>query len=230
MKAIFGAFPLIERGQWLGLALLVGVTALLFWIYLSPRRIPAKYLIPGTLFLLVFQVFPVLYTMSTAFTNFGDAHRGSKEDAIRAIEGASVTKVPGSADYRLSVATKGDPTTGDIVFLLTDVETKQPFVGTAEGLEQLPAGEVQLSPEGNITQAPGYTILSLGQAGAREEDLADFSVPTDKGGDCQRRPDTRLRGRSPAGLRPGLRLHQGPGDRPDLDGERLRRPVRRRQG
>jgi arabinogalactan oligomer/maltooligosaccharide transport system permease protein len=52
--AIFGAFPLIDRGQWLGLALLVGVTALLFWIYLSPRRIPAKYLIPGTLFLLAF--------------------------------------------------------------------------------------------------------------------------------------------------------------------------------
>jgi ABC-type sugar transport system permease subunit len=179
--AIFGAFPLIDRGQWLGLALLVGVTALLFWIYLSPRRIPAKYLIPGTLFLLAFQVFPVLYTMSTAFTNFGDAHRGSKEDAIRAIEGASVTKVPGSADYRLSVATKGDPATGDIVFLLTDVETKQPFVGTTEGLEPLPADDVQFSPEGNITQAPGYTILSLGQAGGREEDLADFSVPTDKG-------------------------------------------------
>jgi arabinogalactan oligomer/maltooligosaccharide transport system permease protein len=179
--AIFGAFPLIDRGQWLGLALLILVTALLFWIYLSPRRIPAKYLIPGTLFLLAFQVFPVLYTMSTAFTNFGDAHRGSKEEAIRAIEGASVTKVPGSADYRLSVATKGDPATGDIVFLLTDVETRQPFVGTTEGLEQLPADDVQLSPEGNITQAPGYTILSLGQAGAREEDLADFSVPTDKG-------------------------------------------------
>jgi arabinogalactan oligomer/maltooligosaccharide transport system permease protein len=122
--AIFAAFPLIEQGQWLGLALVVGVTALLFWIYLSPRRIPAKYLIPGTLFLLAFQVFPVLYTMSTAFTNFGDAHRGSKEDAIRAIEGASITKVEGSTDYRLAIATKGDPATGDIVFLLSDPETR----------------------------------------------------------------------------------------------------------
>ena len=63
---------------------------MIFWVYLSPSRIPAKYLIPGTLFLLAFQVFPVLYTMSTAFTNFGDAHRGSKEDAIQAIEGASI--------------------------------------------------------------------------------------------------------------------------------------------
>jgi arabinogalactan oligomer / maltooligosaccharide transport system permease protein len=179
--AIFAAFPLIEQGQWLGLALVVVVTALLFWIYLSPRRIPAKYLIPGTLFLLAFQVFPVLYTMSTAFTNFGDAHRGSKQDAIQAIEGASITKVPGSTDYRLSVATQGDPSTGDLVFLLTDPETRAAQVGTPDGLEPLAADGLQFSAEGNITAAPGYTILSLGAAGAREEDLADFSVPTDNG-------------------------------------------------
>jgi arabinogalactan oligomer / maltooligosaccharide transport system permease protein len=179
--AIFGAFPLIEQQQWLGLALLIAVTSVIFWVYLSPRRIPAKYLIPGTLFLLAFQVFPVLYTMSTAFTNFGDAHRGSKEDAIQAIEGASITKVEGSTDYRLAVATKGDPITGDIVFLLTDFETKQSQVGTSDGLEPLPPEGVQLSPLGNVTEAPGYTILTIGAAGAREEDLADFSVPTENG-------------------------------------------------
>ena len=179
--AIFGAFPLIEQQQWLGLALLIAVTAVIFWVYLSPRRIPAKYLIPGTLFLLAFQVFPVLYTMSTAFTNFGDAHRGSKEDAIQAIEGASITKVPGSTDYRLSIATQGDPITGDIVFLLADPETRAAQVGTPDGLEPLAADGLQFSPEGNITEAPGYTILTIGAAGAREEDLADFSVPTEDG-------------------------------------------------
>ena len=179
--AIFGAFPLIEQGQWLGLALLGLVTAVIFWVYLSPRRIPAKYLVPGTLFLLAFQVFPVLYTMSTAFTNFGDAHRGSKQDAIQAIEGASVTKVPGSTDYRLSIATRGDPATGDLVFLLVDPDTRAAQVGTPDGLEPLAADGLQFSEQSNITEAPGYTMLSIGQAGAREEDLADFSVPTPKG-------------------------------------------------
>ena len=179
--AVFGAFPLIEQGQWLGLALLVLVTAAIFWVYLSPRRIPAKYLIPGTLFLLAFQVFPVLYTMSTAFTNFGDAHRGSKQDAVQAIEGASVTKVPGSTDYRLSIATKGDPVAGDLVFLLVDPKTRAAQLGTPDGLEPLPADGLQFSDQRNITEAPGYTILSIGQAGAREEDLADFSVPTPNG-------------------------------------------------
>ena len=179
--AVFGAFPLIEQGQWLGLALLVLVTAAVFWIYLSPRRIPAKYLIPGTLFLLAFQVFPVLYTMSTAFTNFGDAHRGSKQDAVQAIEGASVTKVPGSTDYRLSIATKGDPVTGDLVFLLVRPQDPGRPAGHPDGLEPLPADGLRFSDQSNITEAPGWTILSIGQAGAREEDLADFSVPTPNG-------------------------------------------------
>jgi arabinogalactan oligomer / maltooligosaccharide transport system permease protein len=179
--AIFGAFPLIEQQQWLGLAVLIAVTAVIFWVYLSPKRIPAKYLIPGTLFLLAFQVFPVLYTMSTAFTNFGDAHRGSKEQAVQAIEGASITKVEGSTDYRLAVAVKGDPITGDLYFLLTDPETRQTEVGTSDGLEPLPADGVVLSPQGNVTEAPGFTILTIGAAGGREEDLAVFSVPTENG-------------------------------------------------
>ena len=152
--AIFAAFPLIEQGQWLGLALVVVVTALLFWIYLSPRRIPAKYLIPGTLFLLAFQVFPALYTMSTAFTNFGDAHRGGKQDAIQAIEGASITKVPGSTDYRLSVATQGDPSTGDLVFLLTDPETRAAQVGTPTAWSRWPPTGSSSHPRATSPRRP----------------------------------------------------------------------------
>ena len=104
--AVWAALPLLADQRWVGLAIVVLVTALLFYIYLSPRRVPAKYLIPGTLFLIVFQIVPVLYTMSTAFTNFGDAHRGSKQDAISAIEGTSVQQVPGTPEYVLSLATE----------------------------------------------------------------------------------------------------------------------------
>jgi arabinogalactan oligomer / maltooligosaccharide transport system permease protein len=182
--AVWAALPLLANERWVGLAIVVLVTALLFYVYLSPRRVPAKYLIPGTLFLIVFlivfQIVPVLYTMSTAFTNFGDAHRGSKQDAITAIEGASVQQVPGSAQYVLSLATEGDPANGDIVFLLTDPATGQSFVGTSQGLEEL-AADAQKSPTGKVLAAPGYTVLNIGQAGARAEDISAFSVPTDKG-------------------------------------------------
>jgi arabinogalactan oligomer/maltooligosaccharide transport system permease protein len=179
--AVWAAFPLLDKKNWIGLAILVLVTAIIFVVYLSPRAIPAKYLLPGTLFLIVFQIVPVLYTISTAFTNFGDAHRGSKQDAITAVEGASVKQVPGSAVYTLSLATDGSAASGDIVFLLTDPATKKAFVGTADGLQDLNEGDFQQGPTGKITEASGYTILTIPQANARTKDISAFSVPTDKG-------------------------------------------------
>ena len=179
--AVWGAFPLIDQERWLLLGILVAVTLVVFATYLSPRHIPLKYLLPGTLFLIVFQIVPVIYTISTAFTNFGDAHRGSKQEAITAVQGASVKQVPGSAEYLLTIAADGDPASGDLVFLLTDPATKQSFLGTADGLTELAAGDVTRNAAGKVTAADGYSVLTIGQAGARSQDISAFSVPTGDG-------------------------------------------------
>ncbi|MEV4541618.1 ABC transporter permease subunit [Micromonospora echinaurantiaca] len=176
--AIWAAFPLIEAEKWAGLALLAVTTAGLFYLYLTRRHVPAKYLVPGTLFLIAFQVFPVLYTASTAFTNFGDGHRGSKDDAIVAIQTASVKQVPGSTEYALSIATTGDPATGPLVFLVTDPATEVVSVGDAEGLRRLDPADVTVAPSGKVTAADGYTVLNFGQAGARSQEITDLIVPT----------------------------------------------------
>ncbi len=177
--AVWAALPLIEGENWLGMVVLVLVTGLAFYVYLSPRPVPLKYLLPGTLFLIAFQVLPVVYTVSTAFTNFGDGHRGSKEQAITAIEGASVKQVPDSAIYILTMATDGDPATGDIVFLLADPASGDHFVGSADGLEDLTEG---FEPDsGKIASAEGYTVLTVPQINARQADIAAFSVPTEDG-------------------------------------------------
>ena len=55
---------------------------------------------PGTIFLILFQIIPVVFTFATAFTNFGDGHRGTKDEAVTSIEGGSVQQVPGSAAVR----------------------------------------------------------------------------------------------------------------------------------
>ncbi|MET8348725.1 ABC transporter permease subunit [Micromonospora sp. NPDC005206] len=176
--AVWAAFPLIDAGKWVGLALLAATTAGLFYLYLTRRHIPAKYLVPGTLFLIAFQVFPVLYTASTAFTNFGDGHRGSKDDAIVAIQTSSVTQVPGSAEYALSIATKGDPATGPLVFLVTNPATGTVSAGDTGGLRQLDAADVTVTPAGKVTAADGYTVLNFGQASARSKEITDLVVPT----------------------------------------------------
>jgi ABC-type sugar transport system permease subunit len=175
--AIWAAFPLVETRSWLGLAVLVATTAAIFYIYLSRRRFPAKYLVPGTLFLIAFQLFPVLYTASTAFSNFGDGHRGSKQDAIESIQTASVRQVTGSAEYALSIATAD----GELVFLLYDPATGEAFAGDADGLTPLPAGEFTTGLDGGIREAAGYTILNVGEASTRSQEITELAVPTDQG-------------------------------------------------
>ncbi|MGC4804488.1 ABC transporter permease subunit [Micromonospora sp. DT233] len=176
--AIWAAFPLVAAEHWAGLAVLAATTAGLCYLYLTRRHIPAKYLVPGTLLLIAFQIVPVLYTASTAFTNYGDGHRGDKNDAIVAIQTASVTQVPGSAQYPLSVATSGDPATGPLVFLVTDPASGAVSVGDAEGLRGLDAADVTVAPGGKVTAADGYTVLTFGQASARSQEITDFVVPT----------------------------------------------------
>jgi arabinogalactan oligomer/maltooligosaccharide transport system permease protein len=176
--AVWAAFPLIENGAWVGLALLVATTAGLLYLYLTPRHIPAKYLVPGTLLLVVFQLLPVLLTASTAFTNFGDGHRGSKAEAVVAIQAGSVTQVPGSIQYALTVATTGDPATGPLIFLITDPRTKAVAAGDADGLTSLAAGDVTLNGAGRVTAAVDYTVLTAGQAGLRSKEITALAVPT----------------------------------------------------
>lgn len=178
--AVWGMFPLIDAHAWLALAALLAVTALIFYVYLSRRPIPAKYLLPGTLLLIAFQVIPIIYTASTAFTNFGDGHRGSKQNAITAIQTSSVRQIPGSAEYALSVASVGDPTTGRLVFLLLDPASGAVYRGDTSGLHPLDASEVTVSG-GRITAVRGYVLLTLGQASIRSKDITGLIVPTQDG-------------------------------------------------
>ena len=177
--AVFSALPLIKDENWIGLAIVIVITAVIFWVYLTPRAIPLKYLLPGTLFLIAFQIIPVVYTVTTAFSNFGDGHRGTKEEAITSIQGASVKEVAGAKTYKLTVGVP-DGGTG-IVFLLADAD-KNAYVGDATGLTPLDAGTFTLNAAGKITAAEGYTALNTGQASERDTEVKELSVPTENGG------------------------------------------------
>src|SRR5690606_10557970 len=50
--ALYAAFVLLMHSEWLVLALVVAVTALVNYIYFSRKQIPAKYLTPGVIFLI----------------------------------------------------------------------------------------------------------------------------------------------------------------------------------
>ncbi|MFD0657127.1 ABC transporter permease subunit [Thermocatellispora tengchongensis] len=173
--ALWAAAPLVSARQWIGVGIVAGVTALAVYVYMSPRRLPAKYLLPATLLLVAFQVFPVLYTMSLALTNIGDGHLGTKQEAIAAIEASSVRREPGSAEYRLTVA----ETDGSLVFLLADPARRRAYAGTEDGLREIRGAS--FGAGGRVTAAEGYTVLTPAQAAARGEEVSSFAVPVDGG-------------------------------------------------
>ncbi|MCA9913135.1 MAG: hypothetical protein KC496_07290, partial [Anaerolineae bacterium] len=67
----------------LAFAAVIGiVTAGANIIVLSPPLYPFRWMSPGLILVSLLVVYPIFYTVYTAFTNFGDSHRESKQEVV----------------------------------------------------------------------------------------------------------------------------------------------------
>ncbi len=172
------ATALANEGYTFYIVIVALVVMAVLAVYSTRRSIPLKYLLPGLILLLGLQVWPIVMTVSTAFTN---GQTITKAETIAAIQRNSVQEVAGSPRYQLSIAVKEgeDPATGNLFFLLTSPDGSLK-VGDEKGLSDLPADGVVKTDSGKVIKAPGYTILNFGQVNNRK-DLAQFAVPTSDG-------------------------------------------------
>jgi arabinogalactan oligomer / maltooligosaccharide transport system permease protein len=176
--AIWAAVVLIDHEKWKAVAALALATAALDAIYLVKRwTLPLKFLIPGTIFLLAFQVIPVAYTVNVAFTNYSTGHILSKSEAVAHIRENALTEAGGGASYSMSLMRDED---GALVLALLDEESGRTFIGTEEGLSPIARSEVTIS-QGTITAAEGYTPLRGTELGAIDQELSDYKVPVGGG-------------------------------------------------
>jgi arabinogalactan oligomer/maltooligosaccharide transport system permease protein len=152
-------------------------------IYGTKRAVPLKYLFPGLFFLVALQIWPIIFTITTSFTNYGDGHLGTKDESIKYLIAQSVKEVEGTPRYAMSVAVSqgADVATGTITLLLTDPKDGATYAATGDGLAPVSDG-VEKGPTGKITKASGYTILNAREVNARSKDLAALAVPTEGGG------------------------------------------------
>jgi arabinogalactan oligomer/maltooligosaccharide transport system permease protein len=72
-------------------------------VYFTRRALPLKYLLPGLVFLAVFQLFSLGYTAYVAFTNYGTGHAGTMEQAVEAALIQGERRVEDSPTYPLAV-------------------------------------------------------------------------------------------------------------------------------
>ena len=172
--AIWAGAILASDAKWISLAVLVASTLVIDAIYLSRRAFPLKFLVPGTIFLLAFQVVPVLYNVNVAFTNWSTGHILTKPQAIEGIEANSLEEAPSGKTYTIAPARSDD---GALVLLLIDEVTGETFVGNSEALEPL-AREGLRVEAGLITAAPGYDVLQGNELAGIDAELAAMAIPT----------------------------------------------------
>lgn len=167
--AVYAIFILAMQREWLVLGVIVAVTAIVNWIYFSRRRLPAKYLTPGIIFLALFQVFVLLYTGYVAFTNYGTGHNGSKEQAVSSLMAASLERVPDSPTYAVTVVDQ----LGTLGLLVTE-----PDGDVQLGTMEQPLAEVDAEMEGGKAVAvEGWTTLSFSEVIARTDEITALAVP-----------------------------------------------------
>ena len=221
------SWRLVEADLTIYVILAAFIAMCVLLVYGGQGRIPAKYLLPGVLLMLALQIWPLVYTVSISFTNYGAGHLGTKDQAIAAVEANSVRQVEGSARYQLNIAVPEgtDPLSGSITYLLTDPEGTF-LAGDIDGVEELDVETVETNPSGRILSAEGYVTLTPQQVNERSQDLADFRGADRRGGHQTDRAVGGLHRGADAGLRRGHRLHHRHVERPGLRRRRRDRQLR----
>jgi ABC-type sugar transport system permease subunit len=170
MATLF-AYVLLADGYW-QLAVMVGViTLVLDVIFLREDAYPLRWMAPGLAFMLLLSVYPILFTVYTAFTNYGTGHLLPKVQAIEVLEQRQFLPEEG-VTYQYTVF-KSE--TGSYALWLQPVE--------GEGFLALPSGaaataEVAIGAsdeDGIPTEVSGYERLNKVEMVKAVSDLQDLS-------------------------------------------------------
>ncbi|MCY7286721.1 MAG: ABC transporter permease subunit [Cryobacterium sp.] len=169
--SVYALMVLFLREDWLVFGAVLVVTLIVNWIYFSRYKLPAKYLAPGLIFLLIFQIFVVGYSGYIAFTNYGTGHNSNKQDAVNALIVSSQQRVPDSPTFDLTVVER----LGLYSFLVTDPDGEISVGGTDAPLS--PVSDATVDGSGKAVELPGFTTLAFSDIVANQEAIAALSVP-----------------------------------------------------
>jgi arabinogalactan oligomer/maltooligosaccharide transport system permease protein len=138
-------------------------------VYFARRMIPGKYILPGLIFLFIFQVYVMCYTAYVAFTNYGQGHMIDKATAIEQMESYGSQLDTEAPSYPLTLLSKGS----DIYFgVVVDGVAK---VGTTgEPLADLPGAEIA---NDKVASAPDYTVMATADIMANQTEVTSMRVP-----------------------------------------------------
>lgn len=148
------------------------ITVMLNVIMLHPKAYPFRWMAIGLSFLILFTIYPMLFTIYIAFTNYGDGHLLTKEQAIPLI--SKQVYLPEEGKSYSWTAFKSDE--GDYALWLIDPEGEtflgkpgEPIVAASPG----DAGVGEADSKGIPASIDGYERLN-GLIAATDENLPNI--------------------------------------------------------
>jgi arabinogalactan oligomer/maltooligosaccharide transport system permease protein len=176
---VFVLMLLLAKHAWALIALLGILGFAVNFIYLRRGGLPAKYLAPGVILLLIFQVYVVGFSGYISTTNYGSLHNGSYSAALDAIKQSAYAPIEGSVEYELRIAEASDKS---IIFIATDVEGKKFYAGSADytkfPFHQVTAVDgLEVDKFGGVIGLTGVRLLSDDEISSRAVEVTSTKVP-----------------------------------------------------
>ncbi len=177
--AVFLFMLLVSKHAWTMVTVVTVITLAINFIYLRRGGLPPKYLAPGVILLLIFQVYVVGFSGYISTTNYGSLHNGSYDSALNAILQSAYAPADGSTEYEVRVAEADDKS---ILLIATDFNAQKTFVGGADYSkhpfrEVTAADGLKLDDFGVVVSLTGARILSDDEITNRSSEITSTMVP-----------------------------------------------------
>lgn len=126
--------------EFIPLAAIMGILVVLFTtVFLIPKLYPIRWMVIGFAFMIMFVIYPIVFTVYIAFTNYGDAHLMDKKQAIGEVLKKTYLPEEGAAFAWTAFQNEADKT--DVALWLVAEDGTTYFAKQGAALEQLNGDE-----------------------------------------------------------------------------------------
>lgn len=153
----------------------VGVLANI--VYFSKRTMPFKFLFPGLIFLVLFVVIPVVYTVAFSFFNYQSGNIVTKGAAVEQLLNNGLTPDASNTSYDMVLGTDG----GVFTALLTNPATHISYIATNKSVTILTPGEFKAAPNGDAIGVSGFTPYTPDQEANLDSVITAAKFPMPNG-------------------------------------------------
>lgn len=178
-NAIFGfmAYVAFLGGQWLVGAILCLVILIADFVFLNPKFIAGKFLLPGLVLMVIFVIVPIIYTVLMSGFNYKTGNELGKSEAVSQLLNNGISQDPSGTTYDMVLGTFE----GSTAALLTDQADRSVYLGNDGALKQLSIGQYTTDLNSVAVSADGFTAWGADKQATNEAEVMALKFESSDG-------------------------------------------------